>query len=213
VKRVEGIGLECVVRPQGSRLSESIGEHFHPEGVIYGHFLDPNSDDAAVSGWSMETHPMRGGGTLLLTRQNGQWKPQWYKSALITNACEKVTLADKRDLLICEDEDGGMGHTFHELYVVDLQRPADFQHNPPIVQAHSFNDGCIQQQQTMGQVRWMADKRSFSVAVRTTEWTRFSICADLAADRPPAFATMRFRLTAKGVERVEGVPTSGSPAR
>jgi hypothetical protein len=91
--------------------------------VIYGHFLSPSSDDAALAGWGGETHPAFWGGTLLLTKRNGEWQPVWYLHAIITRYCQKLTASTGRDILLCEEEDGGMGHSYHILYVVDFTSP------------------------------------------------------------------------------------------
>jgi hypothetical protein len=91
--------------------------------VIYGHFLAPSSEDAALSGWAGETHPEFWGGTLLLTKKNGEWQPVWYKHAVITRYCQKLKAATGRDVLLCEEEDGGMGHSYHILFVVDFTTP------------------------------------------------------------------------------------------
>ena len=63
VKRVEGIGLTCSTRKLGGAFSDIVDAEFHPEGVIYGHFLSAKSEDAVVSGWSAETHPYLWNGT------------------------------------------------------------------------------------------------------------------------------------------------------
>lgn len=203
VRQVAKIGLECPVRPLGRAFTD-MGDHFHPEGVIFGHFLGAASEDAVVSGWGLESHPDRWGGTLLLSRRDGKWKPQWYKSALITNACEKVGLPDERELLVCEDEDGGMGHTFHDLSVVDLRAPQDFQHNPPIAQAHAFDDSCTAQRQSMDPVVWSADRRSFSVVIRTPHWDKYNLdfCRDSTTEvrRPPVIRRLRFVVTPEGLK-------------
>lgn len=91
--------------------------------VIYGHFLGPSSDDAALAGWDGETHPEFWGGTLLLTKRNGEWQPVWYKHAIITRYCQRVKASTGRDVLLCEEEDGGMGHSYHILYIVDFTAP------------------------------------------------------------------------------------------
>ena len=75
--------------------------------VLYGHFLGPSSDDAALSGWGGETHPDSWGGTLLLTKKSGEWVPVWYKHAIITRYCRKIEAPTGRDVLLCEEVDGG----------------------------------------------------------------------------------------------------------
>src|SRR5205814_1629603 len=73
--------------------------------------------------WNGETHPSFWGGTLLLTKSAGRWNPVWYKGAVITRKCRKVSLATGRDILICEEQDGGMGHSYHIVYALDLLSP------------------------------------------------------------------------------------------
>jgi len=68
VKPIAGIGLTCATSRPGPRFSDLVGDRFHPEGVIFGHFTGPESDDAAVSGWSFESHPELWGGTLYCSR-------------------------------------------------------------------------------------------------------------------------------------------------
>lgn len=79
------------------------------DGVIFGHFLSSTSEDAAVNCFACETHPALWGGTLLLTKESGEWKPLWYKAGVITRHCRRVTLATGRQILFCEETDGGMG--------------------------------------------------------------------------------------------------------
>src|SRR4051812_41731260 len=57
LRHVERIGLTCSTRQLGHGFSDIVDAEFHPEGVIYGHFLSATSEDAVVSGWSAETHP------------------------------------------------------------------------------------------------------------------------------------------------------------
>lgn len=87
IRHVEKIGAECSTGDLGPAFSDIVDNHFHPVAIIYGHFLSSSSEDAVVSGWSAETHPSLWGGTLLLTRRNGDWTPVWYKSAIITHSC------------------------------------------------------------------------------------------------------------------------------
>ena len=108
LRAAHGVDLTCTTRRLGPAFADIIDQTFHPKGVIFGHFLGPESDDAAVSGSSSESHPDRWGGTLLLSRHDGVWVPVWYRSALILDSCEKVTLPNRREVLLCEDEDAGM---------------------------------------------------------------------------------------------------------
>ena len=125
VRAVKGVDLTCTTRRLGPDFSSIVDRTFHPKGVIFGHFLAPESDDAAVSGSSAEGHAGRYGGTLLLSRRGGAWTPIWYRSALIIDSCEKIALPDQRQILLCEDEDSGIGHALHYLYAVDFEHPSD----------------------------------------------------------------------------------------
>ena len=93
------------------------------DGVLFGHFLSPTSEDALISCLDCETHPALWGGTLLLTRHSGQWEPVWYKGGVIIRHCLRVSLTTGRQILFCEERDGGMGHSIHGLYTVDLTKP------------------------------------------------------------------------------------------
>ena len=55
------------------------GVAWRADGVLFGHFLSASSKDAIVSGSGAESHPYLWGGTLLLTKTRGVWKPVWYK--------------------------------------------------------------------------------------------------------------------------------------
>jgi len=200
-KVVAGIGLECRVRALDPAFNDIIDNTFHPVGVTFGHFLGPASEDAAVNGWSAETHPYRWGGTLLLTKRDAKWKPLWYKSALIVHSCEKMATPDSREILLCEDEDGGMGHRLHYLYAVDLRHPADLG-KTLLTRAESFEDSCTVQQQIMDAVHWMDQHRGFSVTVRTTEWRRGSVtdCWGIVATRPPSSVRLQFAVANDGVQ-------------
>ena len=199
--------LHCSVRSLGSAFSDIVDATFQPQGVILGHFLGPQSDDAVISGWSRETHPERWGGTLLLTRRGGKWVPLWYKSALITHSCQKVLLPDGREILLCEDEDGGMGHQFHYLYSVDLERPAELK-DSLLAEAESFSDGCQVQRQEMEPTRWTQSNKSLFVVVRTSEFQRVSTeptCYGFPnRKQPPAVLTMQFAVTEEGLRKIAG---------
>lgn len=141
VRAVKGLDLTCTTRRLGPGFSNIVDRTFHPKSVVFGHFLGPDSDDAAVGGSSTEGHPERFGGTLLLSRRGGVWTPIWYRRALIIGSCEKVALPDRREILLCEYEDGGMGHAFHYLYSEDFEHPSDSTHNVLAV-ADSYEDFC-----------------------------------------------------------------------
>jgi hypothetical protein len=181
----QGFGLTCKTRTLGNGFTDIIDNQLHPQGMIAGHFQEPHSEDAIVSGWSAESHPYHWGGTLLLSRRDGVWSPIWYKSGLITSFCEKATQPDGREILLCEFEDGGMGHRYHTLYTVDSRRPSPG--TPPLVLADSFSDGCVKQKQVMEPVRWTGDRRSFSIEIRTPAWEleQSGACGSRPPKRPP----------------------------
>lgn len=69
----------------------------------------------------MRWHAELYGGTLLLTKAAGNWKPVWYKAGVITRHCRRVSLESGRQILFCEQPDGGMGHSIHGLYSVNFR--------------------------------------------------------------------------------------------
>lgn len=209
VRAVQGVGPACTTRRLDQRFSDIVDRTFHPKGVIFGHFLGAESDDAAVSGWSAETHPYRWGGTLLLSRRGAGWVPIWYRSALIIDSCERVALPDRRDLLLCEDEDSGMGHALYYLYAVDFEHPSDLEHSL-LAKADSFKDDCVSQKQLPKGLRWRADRQEFSVEIDTTEWSRLSTepyCANYAQRRPDSLF-LAFAVTPEGLSRLKSEPAA-----
>jgi len=201
VKTVERIGLTCTTHRLGTAFTDSVGAEFHPEGVIYGHFLSPTSDDAVVSGWSAEHHPDLWGGTLLLTKSNGHWKPLWYRSAVITHSCRKLPMPSGREVLLCEAEDGGMGHVLHYLFSVDLTSPVPFTESVLAV-ADSYSNPCFTDKRRVERVEWDERRRELSIEIRTPERSRKSTpeCADepIHGKRPPLRSTRAFVLSDKG---------------
>ncbi len=118
------------------------------DGILFGHFLSPTSEDVAINCFGCEGHPSLGGGTLLLTRKFGKWQPVWYKPGIITRHCRRVSLATGRQILFCEETDGGMGHSLHGLYVVDFTKPK-FAWHSVVLMADSYGSpmlGGVQRQ-------------------------------------------------------------------
>jgi len=190
----------CATKPLRSEFSDIVDNQFHPQGVIFGHFLSPDSEDAAVNGWSVETHPYHWGGTLLLTHASGKWRPVWYKSGLITRSCEKAGRPDRREILVCEWEDGGMGHRYHALNAIDLRSASA--ETSPLVSADSFDsDFCSMQQQSLEAVRWGTERRSFSTIVRTPDWELLpeGYCGSKIPNRPKPLIHLEFEVTNEGV--------------
>jgi len=189
-------GLTCKTRS----FADLGDNEFHPKGVIFGHFLDSGLEGAVISGSSYEGHAEHFGGTLLLTQEKGTWKPIWYKPGLITRSCEKAQRPDARDILLCEFEDGGMGHRYHALNVIDLRKLSTAA--APLVSADSFeSDFCVAQHQTMGAVQWGTGRRTFSVLVRTPLWERLpdGTCGPHPPKRPQRSVRMEFEVTNDGV--------------
>jgi hypothetical protein len=200
IAEVAEFGITCKTRPLGPAFGDIMDNRFRPKGVVFGRFVDSGVESAAISGSSAETHPYHWGGTLLLTRDHGKWHPNWYKAGLITRSCERAARPDGRDILICELEDGGMGHRYHELNAIDLRKPSSAA--PPLVLADSFeSDFCVAQQQTLGAVRWEAARRTFSVLIRTPEWERLPnvACSSHPPKRPQPSVRMAFEISNDGV--------------
>jgi hypothetical protein len=201
---VRGIGPTCSTRKLGQGFSDITDYTFHPKGIIYGHFLGPESSDAAVSGWSAETHPYLWGGTLLLSRRGSSWLPVEYRSRVITDSCGRIALQDRREILLCETEDSGMGHALHYVYTVDFAHPADLEHSL-LAKADSFKDDCIEQVQNFKVIRWSEDHSELSVEVDTTSWKRISgvpHCANYPSTWP-ATARLVFLVTPQGLRMKE----------
>ncbi|MEO8125772.1 MAG: hypothetical protein ABJF23_26070 [Bryobacteraceae bacterium] len=139
---------QIVPAPAKRRYAWSHSVQWEADGIIFGHFLSATSEDVAVSGAGAETHPYLWGGTLLLTKLHGAWKPVWYKMGLVTRHCRRISLATGRQILFCEETDGGMGHTYHLLYAVDFLHPVRTQESSIFVadSYHSVMNGGVQKQ-------------------------------------------------------------------
>jgi len=207
VQTVQGVGPTCTTRRLGAGFADVVDRTFHPKGVLFGHFLGPEDDDAAVSGSSAEGHPERFGGTLLLSRRGGVWTPIWYRSAVVVDSCEKVALPDHREILLCEYEDGGMGHAFHYLYTVDFEHPSELTHSL-LAMADSYEDFCASQTQLLKGFHWRPDRQEFSIELDTTKFNRISTepgCAKYP-QRRPASVRLTFAATPEGLRKVEAEP-------
>jgi hypothetical protein len=104
----------------GVRLRGSVPPPRSINGILFGHFLSATSDDVLVSSERDETHAYRFGGTLLMTKHAGRWKPLWYRSGTITSHCMKVTAISGRDIPVCEEAYIMGGHQTHDLYAIDV---------------------------------------------------------------------------------------------
>jgi len=187
--------------------------HFaYVESVIYGHFLSPTSEDAALSGWAGETHPAFLGGTLLLTRSEGNWRPVWYKSAVISRYCRKLALTTGREILVCEEEDGGMGHSYHILYGLDFTKPKS-PYDAALLVSDSYLLMCTdQQKQSIESIRFQPPGHPVKITVflrhgrnRLSEQDR-SKCAD--AEPVPAPTLHDHRVDFLVREQLEVAPSS-----
>jgi hypothetical protein len=204
VRHVDRIGLECEVRSLGAAFSD-LDTHFHPETAIYGHFQSAASEDAAVGGWSRESHPALWHGTLLLTKRDGKWAPIRYKSSAVTHSCIKAAIPDRREVLICEERDAGMGGEVHYLYSMDLTKPRDLR-DTLLVYAHSFENSCMIRRRAIRGVDWSPDSRLLRAEVHTPRWTvSHGNCAgDRPTEkRPPRVVSSTFELTTNGFRQVK----------
>lgn len=144
-RQVFGCGIalnEIVPRSRKRRYSWNESMQWRADGMIFGHFLSPTSDDAVVSGAGAESHPYLWGGTLLLTKKDGKWRPVWYKMGVVTRHCRRISLATGRQILFCEETDGGMGHVYHFLYTIDLLKPISARDSTVFI-ADSFDSELI----------------------------------------------------------------------
>src|SRR5579863_9934792 len=67
----------CKTFPGGG--SDWVGD-WEITGVLRGHFLAPDSDDAVLSENGCQPHVADWGGSFLLTREAGGWKELWFKA-------------------------------------------------------------------------------------------------------------------------------------
>jgi len=105
-----------------------------PAVAMYrGHFTDQKKDQIAVATWGCEPHSLRFGGAALFEKQGERWKFVGYKHSMVIDDCVPVVSRDGRNTLLCQSEDGGQGHLWRNVYLVDLTeifRPGDFEERP-----------------------------------------------------------------------------------
>jgi hypothetical protein len=150
------------------------------ESVTFGHFLSPTSEDAALWITGCESHASNFGGAILLTRKSGKWSMLWYKSAIQTATCHKVTRRDRREILVCIGTSGAQGNNATTLYVEDLLDPR------PTLMAGGANDGtffgALDDTATCG---WQAEPNPPSPLIRShIDRIQFSAGIEPGADAP-----------------------------
>ena len=156
------------------------------DGVIFGHFLSPTSEDAAVNCFACDGHAELYGGTVLLTKKSGEWEPVWYKAGIITRHCRRVSLATGRQILFCDETDGGMGHSIHGLYTVDFTNPK-FAWHSVVLMADSYSGAMLGgvQKQSIERVAF-EDAHGGGVLVRVyVQHGRIKLRPDYEGERLP----------------------------
>ncbi len=108
---------ECHVCPGGAPSSGK--ERWEVRAIFLGHFLSPVSQDALISGFGCESHAEGLGGRVLLTKDGTAWRRVRYITGLYADDCKQLPGSDGRDRLVCGNQDGGQGHMFSGLYVLD----------------------------------------------------------------------------------------------
>ncbi len=107
----------CSVCPPDTPFSGS--PSWDLQAIIFGHFLNPASEDALVSGTGCEPHSNGFTGAYLFTNERSSWKQVWYRAAENASDCKKLTGSDGRDLLVCEGADMHQGVGDFFLYLLD----------------------------------------------------------------------------------------------
>jgi len=88
--------------------------------ITRGHFLSPLSEDVVLSMDGCEARAGRFRGSILLTRESGQWVQRWYQSGMVTDKCHKVSLPTGREILVCLSYDLNAGLSASTISSVDL---------------------------------------------------------------------------------------------
>lgn len=90
-------------------------------GVLRGHFLAADSEDAVLAEEGCLPHAAFFGGSFLVTKRSDAWVQVRFLEGLITNQCHKIAASDGRDVLICQHSYGGQGYVFRDLQFVDFK--------------------------------------------------------------------------------------------
>jgi hypothetical protein len=185
------------------------------DGVIFGHFLSPTSEDAAVNCFACDGHAELYGGTLVLTRRSGAWEPVWYKAGVITRHCRRVSLATGRQILFCEETEGGMGHSLHGLYTVDFTNPK-FAWHSAVLMADSYSEAMLGGVQTQSIDRVVfedADQHEVRVRVYARHG-RIKLRPDYGAEHLPVPNVSRYEVDFRLVgDTFKVTPETASVAR
>jgi hypothetical protein len=151
---------EMVPQPGNSTWRPPLGVN----GILHGHFLSPTSEDVILSGNRLESHDDRWGGTMLMTKQDGAWKPMWYRGGIITRHCMSVADSTGRQILVCESGFQVDGHKQHALYSIDLR--ADNPIQELLVATDSFDAPGERQSQRVDEARWISTESGSVLRVR-----------------------------------------------
>jgi hypothetical protein len=135
------------------------------EAVTLGHFLAPFSQDAVLWMTGCEPHQLNFGDTILLTKRMGRWSMLWYKAGVETAKCHKVTLRDKREILVCIGTAGTQGASSTDIYAEDLLDPKTSLMASEINNASTFF-GAFENELTCGAV-WDAQRQVTFPVIRT----------------------------------------------
>ena len=187
---------EMVPEPGDSTWRPPLGVN----GILAGHFLSSTTEDVILSGNRFEDHADRWGGTLLMTRQDGAWKPLWYRAGIITRHCMTVPASQGRQILVCESGYQVAGHKQHALYSLDLQAGDPVQEL--LLATDTFDAPGEKQTQTVNAAELIATANGPLLRVGMfharsecrKEWHECGENDFIAADPPPGEYTIDFEL-------------------
>ena len=179
-------------------------DHWRPpdyvNGVLFGHFLSSDSQDVILSSSRYEGHPLQWGGTMLMTRENGLWKPIWYRSGIITRHCMKLATFSGQEILVCDLGTAELGHTRHALYSIELRSDNPVQEL--LLATDTYDQVSEKQTQTMDSVQLVSATNAVILRVHlhherrvcNKEWSECGENDYAAADPPPGEYSLEFAL-------------------